>query len=321
MKSKTKICPYCKTLISTTSHLLKCNPNVDIDISYINMIEITYNCKVENIVNEYVNGFSLPDIKLKYNLPYKTTTKLLKIYGITCRTIKESCNEDRIKKSKKTCLIKYGVDNVSKSSIVKDKKAQTFIRNYGIDNIFRTDGFAKYVTSIMIEKYGKARNTNGELISKKRLEFSDKKWKDIQDKTKKTIQEKYGNINENIWKYSSSLEDIVKNVLDKNNIVYKPQKFVSGRSYDIHILNTNILIEINGDYWHANPKLYNDGEMINYAGKGKCLVNEIWDKDTEKLKIANDSGFDVIYLWEFDINYHILNNTLDKFVLNNLINK
>jgi hypothetical protein len=58
--------------------------------------------------------------------------KLLKIKGFKTRTIKESCNNKRLDKSRKTVKTKYGVDNVSKSDFFKQKKAETFYKKYGV---------------------------------------------------------------------------------------------------------------------------------------------------------------------------------------------
>ena len=96
-------------------------------------------------------------------------------------------------------------------------------------------------------------------------------------------------------------------VLDILHTIYpiNRQKWISNgefsRNYDAHILGTNILIEINGDYWHANPLLYNSGDLITYPG-GTILVDTIWAKDTFKTQLAESYGYKVITIWEYDIN-------------------
>lgn len=55
----------------------------------------------------------------------------------------------------------------------------------------------------------------------------------------------------------------------------------------------NCIIEFNGDYWHANPKIYANSALI----RGSNAV-DIWHKDMLKLKTATDLGFKVLTIWE-----------------------
>lgn len=59
----------------------------------------------------------------------------------------------------------------------------------------------------------------------------------------------------------------------------------------------NKIIEFNGDYWHANPKIY-DKNFINKTSN--LTAQEIWDKDKEKKRCAESAGYKVLYIWEKD---------------------
>ena len=317
MRIKNKICPFCNKKISTTNHLKKCNPLIDYNMAFKMMVEKTFNCKTGDIINDYKNGLSLPDIKNKYKISYGYTTKLIEIFGESTRTISESSNENRLIKYKKTVTDKYGVDNVSKSEKIKKKKVATFIKNYGADNIFKTDGFTEYVTDICLKKYGKKRITNPKLISEKRLKFSKEKWKQIERKRKNTIQENIDNgITYDI--FNSNLELLVKGIFEKNDIKIKHQKFINGLSYDFHIINTNIIVEVNGDYWHANPEQYKEDDIVNISDKLK-LAKDVWEKDELKIINANKHNYRVITIWESEINRCIVDDSLEEFVLNLLL--
>lgn len=54
-------------------------------------------------------------------------------------------------------------------------------------------------------------------------------------------------------------------------------------------------IEFFGDYWHANPKLYDASDSI----KGQS-VKGIWDKDSRRLSAIRALGIDVLVVWEQD---------------------
>ena len=316
MKSKNKKCPFCDKLISTTSHLKKCNPKITEKESYNLMVEKTYDCEVQEIINFYLSGSSLPDIKENFGLPYTVTKKILNINGFNTRTIKQSSNELRYSKYKKTVNDKYGVDNISELDFIKEKKSKTFYENYGVDNIFKLNGFGDYVTKLCIERYGVKRKVNPELISKKRKEFSPEKWEEIHKKTRLTYQKRFEN-GAPIEQFKSKLEKLVYDSFIELSIDVKEQRYVNGRSYDFQITNTNLLIEINGDYWHANPKFYSSGEFINYKGDNK-LVDDIWERDKIKHRNALEYGYKVIYLWEWEINDYFSNNNLNNLILDKL---
>jgi very-short-patch-repair endonuclease len=69
-----------------------------------------------------------------------------------------------------------------------------------------------------------------------------------------------------------------------------------------HLLNSYVLydikhgdcvIEFNGDYWHANPKIYKDDAEIR--GRTAKVIQE---HDCKKLQTAVDLGFRVLTVWE-----------------------
>lgn len=64
----------------------------------------------------------------------------------------------------------------------------------------------------------------------------------------------------------------------------------------------NYLIELNGDFWHANPKIYAENDIINLPDSDGVLAKSLWEKDAQKLQLAQQNGFTVITLWECDLN-------------------
>lgn len=108
---------------------------------------------------------------------------------------------------------------------------------------------------------------------------------------------------------SNKLETFVSYILDKNNIKYDFQFFLSRngicKSYDFKIKDSNILLEIDGDYWHGNPKL----EKHFYK------IDEVKQNDLFKNKFAEENGYKIIRLWESDIynNPEIIINKLKEY--------
>ena len=96
------------------------------------------------------------------------------------------------------------------------------------------------------------------------------------------------------------IEVIVENTLkelgfnyDKN---HKNGKFI----FDFYLPEHNYVIECQGDYWHANPIIYENKKLSNTQ-----LFNV--ERDERKMRFINSNEFKYIYLWE---NY-ILKNVKD----------
>lgn len=70
------------------------------------------------------------------------------------------------------------------------------------------------------------------------------------------------------------------------------------RAYDFAFGNT--ILELNGDYFHANPSMYKAEDII-VIRHVKHTAQSIWNDDTVKRELAESKGYKVIYLWERDM--------------------
>lgn len=86
--------------------------------------------------------------------------------------------------------------------------------------------------------------------------------------------------------------------------------------YDAKITGTKTLLEINGDFWHANPNLYKPDDRLNFSKTNHPKAKEIWEKDEKNKKFAEKNGYKIIYLWESEIS-----NKTDIELIKILINK
>jgi len=140
-----------------------------------------------------------------------------------------------------------------------------------------------------IEKYGE--------------EYGVRIWKERQNKWQNSLY-KNGNIKGGYSKVSQELFDIISKFsmnckyathnselcLTKNNKNYY---------YDFTEIDKGKIIEYNGDQYHANPKIYESGSYPHpyrkYKGYKAC---DIWKHDEEKIKLANENGFQVLSIWD-----------------------
>jgi hypothetical protein len=70
---------------------------------------------------------------------------------------------------------------------------------------------------------------------------------------------------------------------------------IKNRVYDIFVEDFNLLIEINGDYWHFNPESYPEN---HYDERRSVYASEIWLRDKLKAELAMQSGYSFCCIWQ-----------------------
>lgn len=101
------------------------------------------------------------------------------------------------------------------------------------------------------------------------------------------------------------IENIIKFIDDKNitdNFLYGlNEKFIydsklkKPHKYDLCYMDK--IIEFHGDFWHANPQIFESHE-IHRVKKIEC--GEVWKKDKRKIESAKEHGYNVLVIWESD---------------------
>lgn len=178
-----------------------------------------------------------------------------------------------------TCKIKYNCTNVSQVKFVKKKKIQSAINKYGCENVFQSDEIKEKSKETLYNKYGV---------------------------THVTQLETYNANNGKISKPHKIISDFLKsqNIKHKNEIIFSKFNNIYNKIYspraDIVIEDIKLIIEINGDLWHANPKLFKKNDFIKTWG-GNQTAAEIWEKDRIKKAHMEDFGYKVYYIWQNDI--------------------
>ena len=314
-------CFICKEQINkrNSRHIYFCakKNNINLDKQELRFKQICFDKKnifdKEDFKNKYINEFwSLTDFLQEYGLNFVQSQFLLKYFGIDKRTKREATSTIRTRqKYKNTCEKKYGVDNVSKSKDIQDKKKQTFLKNYGVDNIWKSEEYYSWLHDYMLENYGKKSlpnrygkmNDHWQIISPEdkkirmdKLHDGYKKyWKNLSDEQKNIIiQKRCKNF---VHNFSSKLETRISNVLEELNIGFTRQFWINRKSFDFKINKTRIILEINGDYWHANPEIYKKDDILKFPN-GIIKAGEVWKKDSLKNAIAEKYNYFVIYIWE-----------------------
>jgi hypothetical protein len=154
---------------------------------------------------------------------YKKLSQII-VTGSFCR----KCSlKNGVEKIKKKILEKYGVDNISKSEIIKKRKKETLNKNYDTPDKKKNIVEKKEITCL--NKYGFKNPSQSDIIKeKKSLTFKKNygvehyfKTEECKERTKKLLLEKYG------YEYISQIPEIqdkvmknshkTKIILDDNN--------------------------------------------------------------------------------------------------------
>lgn len=91
-------------------------------------------------------------------------------------------------------------------------------------------------------------------------------------------------------------EDFAHDFLDKLGIeyVYQFEAKDIGRFYDFYIPPSNLLIELDGDYWHGNREIYEEKNLKGFQRRAQRV-------DEYKDKWALMHGIPIMRIWEHDI--------------------
>lgn len=71
--------------------------------------------------------------------------------------------------------------------------------------------------------------------------------------------------------------------------------------YDFVLLEKKIVIEFNGNLFHANPTMYHADDIPKFRGN-TMTAQQLWDRDAEKFSFIESLGFKLIVVWEADYN-------------------
>jgi len=150
----------------------------------------------------------------------------------------------------------------------------------------------------MIERYGFKHNWNGKYGERK----CDKTTIELYGKSAAQMLVDYSHF----YGKKTDIETIFEKILEECNIPFQSKYRIYDknktnfwyREYDFLIVNTNILFEIDGDYWHGNEALF---ENLSDFQKS------VQENDKIKENFAIDNGYKIYRFWGSDIK----NNKLD----------
>lgn len=144
----------------------------------------------------------------------------------------------------------------------------------------------------MIERYGISHNWVGKYGDRK----CDKTTIDLYGKTSAELLMDYTHH----FGKKTDIETLFEKILVELNIphqikfrIYDKDKINFWyREYDFLILNSNILIEVDGDYWHGNKNIFNEVSEFQKS---------VQENDKIKEEFAIKNGYEIIRFWGGDV--------------------
>ena len=115
-------------------------------------------------------------------------------------------------------------------------------------------------------------------------------------------------INRNFNKFSKISLELFDSIIDDNikkDCYYgKKEKCLSFREDKLYIYYVDFLygkkiIEFYGDYFHGNPNIYNENDIIGSKYK-HFLVSDKWKQDENRIDILKKNGYEILIIWEKD---------------------
>lgn len=214
----------------------------------------------------------------------KTVSSNLERYGVE----NVFASEEIKQKIRETNLEKYGVEYPQLNTEIREKTKQVILEKYGCEYVGQNEEVKEKIRETNIEKYGTPYATQSEIVKAKTKATAIKNGNItvINGKTMKDIAAEMGKPYttftsqlrmyglETALKNQTSgtiIENIVEDLLKKNNINYSKHGIINGRKTDFILLDHKIVIECDGLYWHCDlilDKQYHHKKRLDYLKAG-----------------------------------------------------
>lgn len=277
--------------------------------------------------NENTKNKRIKTVKKKYGVSHIMKLEINKELIRKSKT--EEVKKRALIKSKRTMLKHYGVDNPSKSDIIKKKKIETCRKNNGVDYYSQTKKAKKSLSNRCLsnteEFISKARKVHGN-----KYDYSKVKYKGSQTNVKiicpihgEFMQRPNNHLSGRGCSYcNKKYSSIEKECLQTLEKAARIKLSITKNNLGIHIPETNyyvdgynkrlkLIVEFNGDIWHGNPKLYKSTDINPVT---KCTYGSLLKATKRKERILKNKGYKVFSIWQNDWQ----NNK--KEVINNFVN-
>ena len=206
-------------------------------------------------------------------------------------------NYNNHEKMKTTCMERYGVDNVMKSSEFVEKSRETCMERYGVPNFVQSDSYKSSFPKILT----RMRNTCMERYGVPSPMQSD----EIKKKVNETCMERYGCMwncmreeSHNSHNVNSGPNKYIKDLSEHYGIEYTIEHSIERFVFDFKVGDT--LIEVNPYATHN----------VNWSPYGDVRIDKNYHMS--KTNAGKMSGYRVINIWDWDDADMIIKSLVNK---------
>lgn len=287
------------------NNCIKCNSSIarfnNKKFQYTTCIDCQKKQIVENGIKTKIRKYGSTSMKDIPNAIEKMVNSTRKKFGGKWSNQTDTVKQKRIK----TCIEKYGVDHNMKTNdmIIHMRKNTFYTTEKGKEKFLnwtitgfknRLDKRYELVEYIInnnnIILYDKIFDANFQI---NKNTYSTRKCRNHIISTIENPIKKGYSIGE------KELLQFVKSILPNDIILNNDRKHIKPYNVDILVLDKNIIIEYFGDYWHANPILYDENKILVYHNV-PTPVKTIWEYDNKRKLFCENSGYKYIIVWEYD---------------------
>lgn len=201
-----------------------------------------------------------------------------------------------------TSLLSHWTKKYGKT--IADKKNKEYLYRLssalsGKNNPFYGKNHTKETIRTIVQKNAEYRNNlSDEQKEKIRKKLSDSQKKLYKQNPKDYIakRSKAGKTTASkSYKYKiNKIEKIVSDKLKEFQLSFEYSVILNYKQFDFGSKKHKILLEVQGDYWHGNPKIYQKNQL-NTTQKNNIK------RDKEKTKFAKKNNMKLYTIWESDI--------------------
>lgn len=126
-------------------------------------------------------------------------------------------------------------------------------------------------------------------------------WKDPEYK-KRVLEKIRKSLNGHTGMMSGPHRKLKQMMLESGYDSFESEQWITNKiRVDEVDLAKKIIIEMFGDYYHANPKLYKADTLIRLGLDKNWRASDIWERDKARIRELKRLGYSVIVIWEGEL--------------------
>lgn len=126
----------------------------------------------------------------------------------------------------------------------------------------------------------------------------------VKEQKYKTKMENYQTGKIKLGYVKSQAETEISNFIESlyhNTIVRNAHNIIPHRELDIYLPDIRKAIEYNGTYWHADPRFYNENDIVT---RKHIPAKAVWNNDKDKQILCESYNIQLLTIWEYDYTHN-----------------